>query len=55
MSDYLRARIEALEREVTNLQKKIDLLEAKLEVKNNQQFEDLHGSFNYQQSNTLQQ
>lgn len=55
MSDYLRARIDALQREVTNLQNKISELEAKLEVNDSKQFEDLHGNFNYSSTNTLQQ
>lgn len=55
MSDYLRARIDALEREVTMLRKRIDELEAKLEVTTQTQFEDLHGKSNFYQSNTLQQ
>lgn len=32
MSDYLRARIDALQQEVNRLMSKVDVLEAKLEV-----------------------
>lgn len=55
MSDYLRARIDALQREVINLQNKIAELEAKLEVNDTKQFEDLHDNFKYSSTNTLQQ
>ena len=46
MNDYLRARIEALEKEVDKQSKKIAFLEAKLEV--SKEF-----GFNYYKSNTL--
>lgn len=55
MSDYLRARIDALEREVAMLRKRTEELEAKLEVQEQNAFQIQHENLNYQQSNTLQQ
>ena len=36
MSDYLRARVDALQNEVKRLNNKLDVLEAKYEVSNNE-------------------
>ena len=36
MSDYLRARVDALQNEVKRLNNKLDVLEAKYQVSNNE-------------------
>jgi outer membrane murein-binding lipoprotein Lpp len=40
MSDYLRARIDALEREVNQLRNKVEFLSAQLEVAKEAMFND---------------
>jgi cell division protein FtsB len=36
MSDYLRARVEAMQREIAKLQSEIDVLKAKAEIRENE-------------------
>lgn len=36
MSDYLRARIEAMQREIAKLQSEVDFLKAKEEIRENE-------------------
>lgn len=40
MSDYLRARVDALENEVERLNKKVEFLEAQIEVAREAMFND---------------
>lgn len=56
MSDYLRARVEALTNEVERLKERVELLEAKLDVANSQIQQGIaidKDYFTYNETNTL--
>jgi hypothetical protein len=52
MSDYLRARIDALQNQVSILSGRVEVLEAQLEVKSEQEYIEYKTSKGYTTTNT---